>query len=117
LANIRNWSSKGLKDTGCENYGGPVVTAGGVLFIAATIYDRKIRTFDSHTGTLLRSADLPYRATPSTYMIDGRQFLVIAASGQRDVKGPQGAPPMSHSRCRSQCRARKEQDAYAGTVR
>lgn len=82
----------GLTNTGSENYGGPVVTAGGVLFIGATIYDRKFRAFDSHTGNLLWEFQLPYSgvATPATYMVGGRQFVVIAASGARDAKGPQG---------------------------
>ncbi len=85
--------AKGLKDTGSENYGGPIVTAGGVVIIAATNFDRLIRAFDSSTGELLWSASLPYagNATPATYMIDGRQYVVIATSGQRDPKGPQGA--------------------------
>jgi quinoprotein glucose dehydrogenase len=85
--------AKGMPDTGSENYGGPVLTAGGVLFIGATIYDRKLRAFDARTGKLLWQGDLPYAgtATPSTYMIDGRQYVVIASSGTRDPKGPQGA--------------------------
>ncbi len=85
--------AQGMPDTGSENYGGPVLTASGVLFIGATIYDRKFRAFDAKTGKLLWQADLPYAgtATPSTYMIDGRQYVVIATSGARDSKGPQGA--------------------------
>jgi quinoprotein glucose dehydrogenase len=85
--------AKGMSDTGSENYGGPVLTSSGLLFIGATIYDRKLRAFDAKTGKLLWQASLPYAgtATPSTYMIDGRQFLVIATSGARDPKGPQGA--------------------------
>jgi quinoprotein glucose dehydrogenase len=84
--------AKGMPDTGSENYGGPVLTAGGVLFIGATIYDRKLRAFDAKTGKLLWQGNLPYAgtATPSTYMIDGRQYVVIAASGARNPKGPQG---------------------------
>ena len=84
--------AKGIADTGSENYGGPVLTAGGVLFIGATIYDRKLRAFDAKTGKLLWEGELPYAgtATPSTYMIDGRQYVVIATSGVRDAKGPQG---------------------------
>jgi quinoprotein glucose dehydrogenase len=84
--------AKGMADTGSENYGGPVLTAGGVLFIGATIYDRKLRAFDAKTGKLLWEGELPYAgtATPSTYMIDGRQYVVIATSGVRDAKGPQG---------------------------
>jgi quinoprotein glucose dehydrogenase len=69
------------------------VTAGGLVIIGATNFDHKIRAFDSATGKLLWSADLPYsgNATPATYMIDGKQYIVIAASGARDPKGPQGA--------------------------
>jgi quinoprotein glucose dehydrogenase len=86
-------AAKGLKDTGSENYGGPIVTAGGLVIIGATNFDRRIRAFDSRTGELLWSAVLPYagNATPATYRIDGRQYIVIAASGARDPKGPQGA--------------------------
>jgi quinoprotein glucose dehydrogenase len=84
--------AKGMPDTGSENYGGPILTAGGVLFIGATIYDRKLRAFDAKTGKLLWQGQLPYAgtATPSTYMIDGRQYVVIATSGSRNPKGPQG---------------------------
>lgn len=86
-------TAKGMAATGTENYGGPLVTAGGVVIIAATNFDRKIRAFDSATGKLLWSSDLPYpgNATPATYMIDGRQYIVIATSGMRDIHGPQGA--------------------------
>jgi glucose dehydrogenase len=85
-------AAKGLKDTGTENYGGPIVTAGGVLFIGATLYDHELRAFDSRDGKLLWETELPYSgvATPATYMIDGKQYVVIAASGARDPKGPQG---------------------------
>jgi quinoprotein glucose dehydrogenase len=83
---------QGMKNTGTENYGGPIVTAGGVLFIGATVYDRKFRAFDSRTGKLLWETELPFAgvATPSTYMVDGRQYVVIAASGGRDPIGPVG---------------------------
>jgi len=83
---------QGIKDTGSETYGGPIVTAGGVLFIGSTVADRKFRAFDMHTGKLLWQTELPFAgvATPSTYMIDGRQYVVIAASGGRDPKGPVG---------------------------
>jgi quinoprotein glucose dehydrogenase len=81
-----------MANTGSENYGGPILTAGGVLFIGATIYDRKLRAFDANTGLLLWEGKLPYAgmATPSTYMIDGKQYVVIATSGSRNPKGPQG---------------------------
>jgi quinoprotein glucose dehydrogenase len=93
LGNYPELAAKGLTNTGSENYGGPIATAGGVLFIGATIYDHKFRAFNADTGELLWSADLPYagNATPATYMFDGRQYVVIATSGQRDPKGPQGA--------------------------
>jgi quinoprotein glucose dehydrogenase len=85
-------AKQGMKDTGTELYGGPIVTAGGVVFIGATVYDRKFRAFDSQTGKLLWETELPFAgiATPSTYMVDGRQYVVIAASGGRDPKGPVG---------------------------
>jgi quinoprotein glucose dehydrogenase len=85
-------AAKGLKNTGSEGYGGPIVTAGGVVFIGATIYDHKFRAFDSRNGKLLWEAELPFSgvATPATYMVDGRQYVVIAASGARDPKSPQG---------------------------
>jgi quinoprotein glucose dehydrogenase len=93
LGNYPVLANQGLKNTGTENYGGPVVTAGGVVFIGATIYDRKFRAFDSRDGKLLWEADLPFSgvATPSTYQIDGRQYVAIAASSARDPKSPQGA--------------------------
>ena len=56
-------AAKGMKDTGTENYGGPVVTAGGLVFIAATNFDRKIRAFDKKTGALLWEAKLPFSGT------------------------------------------------------
>lgn len=86
-------AAKGLGDTGSENYGGPIVTAGGILFIGATLYDSKFRAFDSQTGRLLWEAKLPYpgNATPITYNAGGRQFVVIATSGAKNRKGPQGA--------------------------
>ena len=69
--------------SGSVNLGGPVSTAGGVVFIAATL-DRKLRAFDTETGTELWSAPLPAagKATPMTYRgADGRQYVVIAAGG------------------------------------
>ena len=85
-------AAKGMKNTGSENYGGPIVTAGGVLFIGATIFDRKFRAFDARDGKLLWEWELPYSgvATPSTYMVDGKQYVVIGASAARDPKAKQG---------------------------
>jgi quinoprotein glucose dehydrogenase len=72
--------AQGLRNTGSENYGGPVVTAGGLVFIGATNADRKLRAFDKSTGTLLWETVMagPGRATPATYEAGGRQFVVIA---------------------------------------
>ena len=79
----------GLENTGSENYGGPVVTAGGLVFIGATNYDRKFRAFDAANGKLLWETTLPAagNATPAVYSVDGRQYVVIAAGG-----GKWGAP-------------------------
>ncbi len=75
--------AKGMPDTGSENYGGPVVTAGGLIFIAATNYDHKIRAFDKATGKLLWEAQLPFagNATPAVYEVKGREYVVIASGG------------------------------------
>ena len=85
--------TQGWPNTGSENYGGPIVTASGLVFIGATIFDRKIRAFSSTTGELLWEHELPFAgtATPATYMLDGKQFLVIASCNQRNPKAPQGS--------------------------
>jgi quinoprotein glucose dehydrogenase len=85
-------ASKGQKNTGTENYGGPIVTAGGLLFIGASNFDKKFRAFDKSTGELLWEATLPFsgNATPATYEVNGRQFVVIAAGGGKDPKSPSG---------------------------
>lgn len=84
LGEYAELSARGIPPTGTENYGGPVVTAGGLVFIAATA-DRKIRAFDKETGRLLWQGNLPFggNATPSTYMVDGRQFVVVSAGGAK----------------------------------
>ena len=76
-------AAQGLKNTGSELYGGPIVTAGGLVFIGATSYDKKVRAFDKTTGALLWEATLPFSAagTPATYEVDGRQYLVVPAGG------------------------------------
>ena len=73
---------KGIPVTGTENYGGPVVTAGGLIFIAATP-DEKIRAFSKTSGKLLWEAALPAAgfATPSIYSVNGKQYIVIACGG------------------------------------
>lgn len=69
-------------ETGTEQYGGPIVTAGGLVFIAAT-QDAKLRAFDKTSGRLLWEAPLPAAgyATPSTFAVRGKQYVVIAAGG------------------------------------
>ena len=75
-------SQKGMSPTGTDNYGGPLVTKSGLVFIAATP-DRKFRAFDRTTGQLLWETLLPAAgyASPSTYSVNGRQFIVIACGG------------------------------------
>ncbi|MEO8681435.1 MAG: pyrroloquinoline quinone-dependent dehydrogenase [Vicinamibacterales bacterium] len=82
-------AAQGLKNTGSDNYGGPVVTASGLLFIGATNFDKKFRAYDKLTGALLWETTLPAaaNATPSIYQINGRQYIVIACGG-----GKNGAP-------------------------
>lgn len=72
----------GGRGLGAENYGGPIVTAGGLVFIAATP-DGRFRAFDKRSGELLWEVELPAAgfATPASYEADGRQFVVIAAGG------------------------------------
>ena len=84
--------AKGVKNTGSENYGGPIVTAGGLVFIAATNFDKKFRAFDKATGKLLWEATLPLagNATPITYATGGKQYVVIYATG-----GKSGRPAES----------------------
>jgi quinoprotein glucose dehydrogenase len=75
-------TARGIPVTGTEHYGGPIVTAGGLLFIAAT-QDGKFRAFDKATGKLLWETALPAPgyATPATYSVNGKQYVVIAAGG------------------------------------
>ena len=75
-------TARGIPPTGTEMYGGPIVTAGGLVFIAATM-DAKFRAFDKNTGALLWEAQLPAAgyATPSTYRVNGKQYVVVAAGG------------------------------------
>ena len=78
--------AKGLRHTGSDNYGGPVVTAGGLLFIGATNFDRKFHAYDKLTGKLLWESTLPAagNATPSIYTIDGREYVVIVCGGGKN---------------------------------
>jgi len=82
-------AAQGLRNTGSENYGGGVVTAGGVLFIGATNFDSRFHAFDKRTGELLWETTLPAagNATPAVYEVNGREYVLIAAGG-----GKSGAP-------------------------
>ena len=83
-------TARGIPPTGTENYGGPLVTASGLLFIGATA-DETFRVFDKETGKILWQTKLPFggNATPSTYMINGRQYVVISAGGGKSGR-PRG---------------------------
>jgi quinoprotein glucose dehydrogenase len=84
LGEFAELTKKGIAPTGTENYGGPVVTAGGLVFIGAT-KDEKFRAFDKKTGKVLWETTLPAGgyATPSTYQVNGRQYVVISAGGAK----------------------------------
>nr|WP_084407037.1 PQQ-binding-like beta-propeller repeat protein [Pedobacter panaciterrae] len=75
---------KGIPTTGRENYGGPVVTSGGLIFIGATA-DGKFRAINKKNGKILFETDLPASgvATPAVYQVDGKQFVVIACGGSK----------------------------------
>ena len=78
----------GIPKTGTENFGGATVTAAGLVFCSGTL-DNKIRAFDARTGAELWSAGLPAHgsAPPITYEINGRQYLVIPATGGGKIGG------------------------------
>jgi quinoprotein glucose dehydrogenase len=84
-------TKSGVPKTGTENMGGATVTAGGVVFCSGT-KDNKIRAFSSADGEELWSATLPWNGTapPAVYEVDGREFVVIAASGGGKTGGPTG---------------------------
>jgi quinoprotein glucose dehydrogenase len=81
--------AQGIRNTGSDNYGGAVVTRNGLLFIGATTYDKKFHVYDKKTGKLLWETTLPAsgNATPSLYVVNGKQYVVIACGG-----GKNGAP-------------------------
>lgn len=82
LGEYPHLAALGMRNTGTTNFGGTVATAGGVVFVAATA-DEKFRAFESTTGRVLWEHQLPAGgyATPSVYMVDGRQYVAIAAGG------------------------------------
>lgn len=77
-------TARGIPPTGTENYGGPVVTAGGLVFIGASA-DGMVRAFDKETGETLWEHEVPFdaNATPSTYWAEGRQYVVFSAGGAK----------------------------------
>ncbi|MBP7776263.1 MAG: pyrroloquinoline quinone-dependent dehydrogenase [Acidobacteria bacterium] len=89
LGEVPELAATGLTNTGSDNYGGPVVTASGLLFIGATNFDKKFRAFNKVTGELLWETTLPAagNATPSIYMVNGKQYVAIVCGG-----GKNGAP-------------------------
>lgn len=82
--------SKGIAQTGADSYGGPVVTASGLLFIAGT-KDGNFNVYSKHSGKLLWETKLPAAAfaTPSTYSVNGRQYVVMACGGTK-LGAPKG---------------------------
>jgi quinoprotein glucose dehydrogenase len=73
-----------LENTGGENYGGPIITKSGLLIIAAT-KDATLRIYQASSGKLLASYPLPFAsfATPSTYMVHGKQYIVVTCGGTK----------------------------------
>lgn len=84
LGETPSLQEKGFPTTGTENYGGPVITANGLLFIAAT-KDGYFRAFDKHTGKILWEYKLPAPAfaTPATYEVNGKQYIALACGGEK----------------------------------
>jgi quinoprotein glucose dehydrogenase len=82
LGDTPSLRDRGWGKTGTENYGGPVATKGGIIFIGAT-NDEMFHAYDKETGKLLWNTKLPAGgyATPATYMVDGVQYVVVAAAG------------------------------------
>lgn len=91
LGNYEKLSKDGQPETGTENFGGPTITAGGLVFCSGT-KDSMIRAFDSDTGVVLWSARLPWAgcAPPSVYQVNGREYVVIAATGGGKIDTPTG---------------------------
>lgn len=85
IGNIPELQGKGEPITGMEGYGGPIVTAGGLVFIGAT-RDKMFRAFDKETGELLWETELPgvANATPCTYWSNGKQFVAVSVSGTEE---------------------------------
>jgi quinoprotein glucose dehydrogenase len=91
LGEFPELTKQGVPQTGTENFGGTIVTAGGLVFIGGTM-DEKFHAFDKSTGKLLWETKLPAGgyATPSTYEANGKQYVVIAAGGGGKLKTKSG---------------------------
>ena len=97
LGEYKELTERGIPITGTENYGGPVVTAGDLVFIGATA-DSKFRAFHKETGEMLWEHDLPLdgNATPSVYMVANKQYVVISAGGAKTNR-PKGGTLVAFS--------------------
>ena len=84
-----------MKDTGSENYGGPIVTAGGLVFIGATNFDRKFRAFDKATGELLWETTLPLLGQRDAGDLRGRRAAVRRRARRAAARSRPNAPSES----------------------
>jgi quinoprotein glucose dehydrogenase len=91
LGEYEDLAAMHIPKTGTLNFGGAMVTAGGLVFCAGTL-DLKIRAFDSHSGAELWAYKLPFGgfAPPATYQVNGRQYVVISATGGGKLGGQLG---------------------------
>src|SRR5690625_6489250 len=82
LGEYKELTARGIPPTGTQNLGGPIVTAVGLVSIAAT-RDNMFRAFDKDTGEILWETELETSAfaTPSTYEIDGKQYVALGVGG------------------------------------
>jgi quinoprotein glucose dehydrogenase len=97
-------AARGFDKTGTPNIGGTIVTAGGIVFVGATI-DKRFRAFDAETGALLWETvlDASAHATPMTFMgRDGVQYVVVAAGGNGLLASPPGSQVVSFALARNQ---------------
>ena len=91
LGELEELTKQGVPKTGSQTLGGASVTAGGLVFVAAT-QDEKLRAFDADTGEELWSAKLPFAGTsaPAIYEVNGREYVVITSTGGGRVGGKSG---------------------------
>ena len=91
LGEVPELTRRGVPQTGTENFGGTIVTAGGLVFIGGT-KDEKLHAFDKSSGKLLWETNLPAGgyATPCTYSVNGKQYVAIAAGGGGKLKTKAG---------------------------